>query len=265
MSRKNANIKAGIFIVIVILGVFLGHIWLSNRAMHQKGRIIAAIFTDISGLKIGDPVKVYGVDKGKVVDIKVVEKEVDVKMWLEYSVKLYSDVSISIQDVAMISGTKCIILHPGESDTLYDESNPIIGNPNLGLSTIEIGTIAQEADSLVNILKLGLSNTRGALKNVEDISDNLNNMIKENKKDIRALTKNLSKGTKDLGPTIAKLNKTSDKLDTILTIINQKHGTLGKLIYEDSLYNNLNNATKALTDLLKDIKKNPKRYFKLLF
>ncbi len=263
MSRKNANIKAGIFIVVVILGLFLGHIWLSNRAMNQKGRIITAIFTDVSGLKLGDPVKVYGVDKGKVVKIKVIEKRVEVKIWLENSVKLYKDVSITIQDVAMISGTKCVILKPGKSDTLYDETKPIIGKPNLGLSTVEIGAVADEISKLVDILKSELTNTSGTLKNIEGISKNLNKMIKENKKDIRVLTNNLAGGTKNLGNTIAKLNKTAEELDTLLTYIKEKRGTLGKLIYEDSLYNNLNNTSKALTDLLKDIKANPKRYFRL--
>jgi len=263
MSRKNTSIKAGIFIVIVIVFLLLGHFWLLNRQLNQKGRIITVIFSDISGLRLGDPVKVYGVDKGKVVDIKIKEKEVEIKIWLENSIKIFEDVSISIQDVAMISGTKCVILKPGKSDIPYDESKPIKGKQNLGLSTVEIGAVAEEIGNLVDILKSELSNTSGTLKNLHGISENLNKIIKENRKDIKSLTNNLSKGTENLAPTIEKLNKTTEKLDTILTLVKEKKGTLGKLIYEDSLYNNLNDATRALTDLLKDIKENPKRYFRL--
>ena len=37
-------------------------------------------------------------------------------------------------------------------------------------------------------------------------------------------------------------------------------GTMGKLMKDSTLYNRLNNTTDAATQLLEDLKKNPKRY-----
>jgi len=39
---------------------------------------------------------------------------------------------------------------------------------------------------------------------------------------------------------------------------------MGKLMNNDSLYNNLNGATKEMEELLEDMKLHPKRYFRIL-
>mgnify|MGYP000639699041 CR=1 FL=1 len=46
----------------------------------------------------------------------------------------------------------------------------------------------------------------------------------------------------------------------ILNQINNGQGTLGKLVKNDSLYNNLNKSAAALDKLLVDLEMNPKRY-----
>ena len=46
--------------------------------------------------------------------------------------------------------------------------------------------------------------------------------------------------------------------------IENGEGSIGKLMKEDGLYDNLESATKELEELLKDIKLHPKRYFRIL-
>ena len=48
-----------------------------------------------------------------------------------------------------------------------------------------------------------------------------------------------------------------------MTKINEGQGTLGKLVKDDSLYVNLNKATKDLDLLLEDLRVNPNRYLSL--
>jgi len=57
----------------------------------------------------------------------------------------------------------------------------------------------------------------------------------------------------ELSVTIKGLSATNEQ-------INKKEGTLGKLIYDEALYNNLSRASSNLDSLLIDIKKNPSRY-----
>jgi phospholipid/cholesterol/gamma-HCH transport system substrate-binding protein len=64
----------------------------------------------------------------------------------------------------------------------------------------------------------------------------------------------------DLKKTIEKINATVVELNTLLTQVNKGEGSLGKLVKDDSMYNNINAASMQLDQLLKDIEKYPRRY-----
>ena len=64
----------------------------------------------------------------------------------------------------------------------------------------------------------------------------------------------------DLNLILTNLDSTISNLNNITNKLNQGEGTLGKLIYDDGLFKNLDNATKNLEELIEDIKLNPKRY-----
>ena len=56
-----------------------------------------------------------------------------------------------------------------------------------------------------------------------------------------------------LASTVAELNKT-------LAALNSEEGSVGKLMNDEQLYNNLASATSSLDSLFIDLKANPKRY-----
>ncbi len=63
-----------------------------------------------------------------------------------------------------------------------------------------------------------------------------------------------------LGRTLASLESTVANLDKVLGKIERGEGTLGKLMENEELYDNLSNASKELDLLLQDFRLNPKRY-----
>ena len=63
---------------------------------------------------------------------------------------------------------------------------------------------------------------------------------------------------KTLNQTIAVLNET----EKALSAINEQQGTAGKLLYDEQFYSKLMGISTELEDLLKDFKKNPRRYIK---
>lgn len=66
--------------------------------------------------------------------------------------------------------------------------------------------------------------------------------------------------TKKLNATIANLDATVGKLNEVVAGINSGQGSLGKLMKDEELYNNLNSASNNLNSLIEDVKANPKRY-----
>jgi phospholipid/cholesterol/gamma-HCH transport system substrate-binding protein len=50
------------------------------------------------------------------------------------------------------------------------------------------------------------------------------------------------------------------QVKSITRKVNEGEGSLGKLINDENMYTNLENATKQMEELVQDIKLNPKRY-----
>lgn len=66
--------------------------------------------------------------------------------------------------------------------------------------------------------------------------------------------------TKQLNQTIANLDATVAKLNNVVGGIDRGEGSLGKIMKDDKLYNNLNAASTNLNALIEDLKANPKKY-----
>lgn len=113
--------------------------------------------------------------------------------------------------------------------------------------------MASEKTKLSAILN-NLSGITGNLhKNEQKINNILNNFSN--------LSDTLAKS--QLKSAIGNADKTLKELNILLAKINEGQGTLGKLVKNDSLYNNLNKSSEDLDKLLKDLRINPKRYVHL--
>jgi phospholipid/cholesterol/gamma-HCH transport system substrate-binding protein len=97
---------------------------------------------------------------------------------------------------------------------------------------------------------------------------NLNNFtanLAGNNEKINATMANLEKSTHnlsnaDIDGTINQLRGTIERLNATVEKIDSKEGSMGRLLNDNQLYDNLANSTRSLNILMDDIRVNPKRY-----
>ena len=106
-------------------------------------------------------------------------------------------------------------------------------------------------DKMVNENK---ENVNVTLTNFASISENLNHSNEE----IKNILYNFSSISDSLVK--ADILTTVNKIDKIINSINNEEGSLGKLVKNKSIYENLEAATRELEELIKDMKLNPERY-----
>ncbi|RZL40893.1 MAG: MCE family protein [Pedobacter sp.] len=153
-------------------------------------------------------------------------------------------------------------------DSVLSSVNTIL-NPNLQKNidrsfTSIAGTLtslestSKKVDALVGSESSKLS---AILSNVEAITAN----FKNNSAKIDAVMKNLNTVTDKVAAvnfeeTVNNANKAMQDLQTMVSDLKNGKGTLGALLNDRQMYDNLNNASKNLDALMIDLKANPKRY-----
>jgi phospholipid/cholesterol/gamma-HCH transport system substrate-binding protein len=263
MVKREKAIKVGVFITVILIVFVVGQLWLVRFNVGKDGYNLNIFYNDVSGLTSGDPVRVYGIKKGKVIDMKMYKDGILVKAWIENSVVLKEDAKASIQDVAMISGTKTIVVDPGTSEKLLDTSKILQGEANKGLSTVEIGGITDQIENLMRLLSDAMGGEEGTFVTLGSTLREVETILKENRNE---LAKAIESGSKDLEKAkflIEDMDSSIRELDLALKHINSKKGTVGKLIYDEKLYDNLTGAAANLDSLLVDFRKNPGKYVKV--
>lgn len=136
---------------------------------------------------------------------------------------------------------------------------------NLIKSFEDIQLTISHLNSSLNIVDQVLVKNKNKLSdiivNIESITTNLKN----NNDKISNAVNNFSNisdtiAAANLAQTIQEVSNTFGELNQSLNKLNKGEGTAGQLLANDSLYTNLQNASKNLELLLKDLKENPNRY-----
>ena len=125
-------------------------------------------------------------------------------------------------------------------------------------------------------LKNAIAELNTTLKSFTSTSYSLQGVIKNNEEKIGSILDTFDKTSKDLSAlatelkeaglskTVEELTKTISSMQGLLANLDNGKGTLGKLLNDEGLYDNLEAASKELQLLLLDIKLHPARYRRIL-
>ena len=293
--KINNEFKTGVLVILGI-GLFVfGFSYLKSNDIFVSDRTFYAVYSDVEGVVNGTPVTVNGLPVGNIQNISFFEGN---SLLVKFRVE--NDIEFSIHSIAQIYetgliGGKALAIIPSK-----DKSRAAVSNDTLksaiapGLTDLvnkkitnlqdKIESMVMSADSvLYKINRVFDDSTRSNLrKSVSDFnltigelketSSMIKTIVQSNKSSVDVTISNVSKISNDLSKissslnngsldsTLANFKKSSEDLSIILKDMNRGEGTISKLITNDSLFNNLNNASKSIDLLLEDIRLNPKRY-----
>ena len=155
--------------------------------------------------------------------------------------------------------TKLVSIIDGLESTLSNVNNLLETNTeNLNATMTHINSIT---GSLDGVLSGEAQNIRSIIKNIDKLTTALGNSAGK----VESIASNADKFTTtlaeaDLKGMIASLDNMVTSLDGIIANVSKGDGTIGKLMNDQQLYNNLTLTASNLSSLLYDMKQNPKRY-----
>ena len=145
-------------------------------------------------------------------------------------------------------------------DSLMSTLNYVFDRNTSAMLQASIQNLESSTDGIKNMLS-SQGKLTGMIGHMESITLNLKNhneQLASAMGNIESITDSIARS--ELKSTISNTNKTLSETHLILEKINQGEGTLGMLVNNDSLYQNLTSLSKELDLLIKDLQENPKKY-----
>jgi phospholipid/cholesterol/gamma-HCH transport system substrate-binding protein len=208
--KNSLETKLGIFVVLVVFAAFFIIEILGGTETFRGGYHVSALFSAVQQLKVGDPVKMAGVEIGRVEDITLDNSANAVRV----TMKLYPNAVVKTDSAATIEFTGLM----GQNFVAIDFGSP--DSPKVVNGAV---LVTKEQPDL-NAIMAKLDNAATGIQNLTKsfTGDTLNNLL-------GPLTDLVKENKGHLGATITNL-------ENITGQIASGQGTVGKLIYDQTLY-----------------------------
>ena len=296
------QIKVTLTLVMAIVIAFLGYRFMKDLPFFHESKVIYTNFEKVNGLTSGSPIYINGVKVGSVDNIQLKGQDnVRVALNFNNDININKG-SVAYLESNGLLGNKVISIQKGSSSKMVPNGGTIRGEYSSGMlgSLQQSGhKLAQDASQSFDKLNHALGQVQQMLnhknrlkidqmltnlqqsteqlsllmkqkrKKMEKSIDhanqflgNLDTVTTQNKTRIDSAMAGLNHSMQNLKEISEKLDKTNAKLNSILTKINNGKGSMGKLVNDPSLYNNIDSLSVRLNRLVGNINKHPTRYLK---
>jgi phospholipid/cholesterol/gamma-HCH transport system substrate-binding protein len=294
--------KVGITVLLAFLVAVVGFRFMRDVPLFRQTTEITATFERGDGLSQGSLVNLRGVKVGSVSRVRLTEdNEVQVIMRLDGNTRVPIDSEAQLTSTGIVEG-KSIVLVIGESDELVEHGGEIEGvyvesmTEVIGHRSEEIAGDVSESLSELNrflrqlnqtfdedargALDQTLANTSSATRQIAEILDNkqqdidraigagsnvlsqLDTLAIDNRPRVDSMMVALEYNISELSKVREEMEQATVNLNRILEKIDTGEGTLGLLVNDREMYDNLNELTEEMNNLVRGINENPGRYLR---
>lgn len=269
---KWSQLRVGITVIFASLVLALLLFLMSGTSGLFSHRItLVSFFDNASGLRVGAPVRLSGVDIGNVVGIRIVAAkdkqatpvEVIMKVSMKYSFNLRRDTLTSLETAGVLGETfmdmdssQAIGPPARDGDTLptrvHPDFNEVVRSSQSTLQNMD--ALIKRADRILAFAESG----KGSLgKFIYDptLYDRLSQTVAE----LKQVADEIAKGQGSLGKLINsndaydKFVATLDKMNAVVDDLQQGKGTAGKFLKDPALYDNANQTVANLKRVSEDL------------
>ena len=283
------EIKIALVAIVGILVLFFGLNFLKGMSFFSTDSTYYVAFKDISGLSSSNPIYADGYKVGVVKSIQYnYAKKGDVLVQIDINPDLRIPKGSSAEiESDLMGNVKMNLLLANNPLERVNKGDTIIGSKNSGM----LGNVAKllptvrqmlpKLDSILSsvntlladpALAHSLHNIEGITANLNTTSQQLNTLVAGVNRQVPGLlrradgvmvnantfTGNLAQV--DIAGTMAQVNQTIAQLNAFSQQLNSKEGSLGLLMHDPALYNNLNKTMMSVDSLLINVRQHPKRY-----
>ena len=294
--RLSKEIKAAFFVLSTILLFIFGFNYLKGSSILDKQKTIYAVYDEVDGLLVGANVMINGLSIGNVTELDFLPNSTKILVTLKVKDKLNfsSKSTASIYETGVLGGLAISIEPVFERESIVKTGDTLMSSVRPGLTELinrQIEPLSRQLQSTItsvdsiftgasNVLNKQtqeeikesisvLTSAINAINNssiiIEETLTSKNTQINNTIDNIEKISSNLTNVSNELNSfgltsLLSNLEISVDGISSIVNKLNSDNSTLGQLINEDEVYNNLNSSIESLNILINDIKANPKKY-----
>ena len=293
--------RLGIIIFFAALLFLGGVIYLRGINLQKKEYSLTVFYDNVNGLTEGSAITVAGLTVGRVESMRLSGTAIAVDVSIQNKVHLAHDTKALIKSSSIMGG-KLIALIPGTQTEILQDGDTLMGAYEADLTELT-STLAPISSNVLGILErvnttfdektrkhiqsiledfnktsLGLNqivqtegqkldyaigNFASFSANLSRFAINLDSIALSQKSNLDTSMASIRMVTYQLRETSENLKATSQSMSTVLGRIERGEGTIGRLIYDPRMYDDIDSAAINLKLLIKDIRDNPSKYVKV--
>jgi len=268
--RNTLETKLGIFFALAIIVIVVLMELVGSLDYFRKGTHVMANFDSVKELRVGDPVRLAGVNIGRVESIQLVTNKVQVRLKLENVTAVRSD-SIATVRFAGLMGQNYIALtfgSPQGTAVAEDSILPVDEQPDLASVMAKLDRVASGVENLTSsftgdeiqnllgpvtdFLKENTANLTAIIGNMKTVSGQvaagdgtIGQMIMDD-----SLYRSALSAVAGLNDASTNIQSTLGEAQQLVAGLSQGEGTLGRLVKDEALYNETEVAMSNLRELI---------------